>query len=64
MQGLVRHYVINQVRNKPRLEQKGKVMDTNSIPKYSIRGHNIWGFKDMAHFWIIFIKVRKLKVAL
>lgn len=39
-------------------------MDTNSIPKYSIRGHNIWGFKDMAHFWIIFIKVRKLKVAL
>lgn len=25
-------------------------MDTNSIPKYSIRGHNIWGFKDMAHF--------------
>ncbi|MEQ4794556.1 lipopolysaccharide N-acetylmannosaminouronosyltransferase, partial [Klebsiella variicola subsp. variicola] len=25
-------------------------MGSNSIPKYSIRGHNIWGFRDMAHF--------------
>lgn len=22
----------------------------SSVPQYSIRGHNIWGFKDMAHF--------------
>lgn len=25
-------------------------MGFDSIPKYSIRGHNIWGFKDKAHF--------------
>ncbi|PQQ37150.1 lipopolysaccharide N-acetylmannosaminouronosyltransferase [Photorhabdus laumondii] len=25
-------------------------MELNNIPKYSIRGLNIWGFRDMAHF--------------
>lgn len=25
-------------------------MEQSSIPQYSIRGHNIWGFKNMAHF--------------
>ncbi|ETS32775.1 lipopolysaccharide N-acetylmannosaminouronosyltransferase [Photorhabdus temperata] len=25
-------------------------MGLNNIPKYSIRGLNIWGFRDMAHF--------------
>lgn len=25
-------------------------MESQSIPQYSIRGHQIWGFKDMAHF--------------
>ncbi|NHB62787.1 lipopolysaccharide N-acetylmannosaminouronosyltransferase [Photorhabdus sp. RW14-46] len=25
-------------------------MELNDIPKYSIRGLNIWGFRDMAHF--------------
>lgn len=39
-----------QLQSEPRLEKKGKVMGSNSIPKYSIRGHNIWGFRDMAHF--------------
>ncbi|SUC18021.1 Uncharacterised protein [Proteus mirabilis] len=40
-------------------------MDTNSIPKYSIRGAQYLGdLKIWRIFWIIFIKVRKLKVAL
>lgn len=25
-------------------------MEQSSIPQYSIRGHNIWGFKNMSHF--------------
>lgn len=25
-------------------------MESNSIPMYSIRGHSIWGFRDMKHF--------------
>ncbi|CAQ86219.1 MULTISPECIES: lipopolysaccharide N-acetylmannosaminouronosyltransferase [Photorhabdus] len=25
-------------------------MELNNIPKYNIRGLNIWGFRDMAHF--------------
>ncbi|MCW2257293.1 UDP-N-acetyl-D-mannosaminouronate:lipid I N-acetyl-D-mannosaminouronosyltransferase [Providencia alcalifaciens] len=25
-------------------------MEQQSIPQYTIRGHDIWGFKDMAHF--------------
>ncbi|HEF8772958.1 lipopolysaccharide N-acetylmannosaminouronosyltransferase [Providencia manganoxydans] len=25
-------------------------MEQQSIPQYSIRGHQIWGFRDMAHF--------------
>ncbi|PQQ29464.1 lipopolysaccharide N-acetylmannosaminouronosyltransferase [Photorhabdus luminescens] len=37
-------------------------MELNNIPKYSIRGLNIWGFRDMAHFLDHIFQRRQVKM--